>query len=105
MHEGLRKNICKLEHDGTQQIEIDQCLINKSIPPELQYSCHYWIQHLEQSRDPMEKMDKVFSFLQEHFLHWMEVMGILGLASELVGAIGTMQKLVHVSTHIKLLSP
>lgn len=99
MREGLKKNLCILEHDGTQRIDIDQCLIDKSIPPELQYSCRYWVQHLEQCEDPMEKMDDVYSFLQEHFLYWMEAMSILGLASELVGMIDTTRQLIPVSNH------
>ncbi|EYE90296.1 uncharacterized protein EURHEDRAFT_407039 [Aspergillus ruber CBS 135680] len=99
MREDLRKNLCKLEHDGTQRIEIDQCLIDESIPPELQYSCRYWVQHLEQCKDPVERMDDVFSFLQEHFLYWMEALSILGLASELVGMIDTTRQLIPVSNH------
>lgn len=98
MRDGLRKNLCKLELEGTARAEIDWCLIDKSIPPELQYLCHYWAQHLEQCNDPMERMHDVFSFLQEHFLHWMEAMSILGLASELVRMIDTMQQLIPVST-------
>lgn len=99
MREGLRKNLCKLEYDGTQRTEIDQCLIDESIPPELRYSCRYWVQHLKQCKDPMEKMDYVFSFLQEHFLYWMEAMSILGLASELVGMVETTRQLIPVSNH------
>ena len=96
---GLRKNLCKLEHDGTQRMEIDQSLIDKSIPPELQYSCRYWAQHLEQCEDPMKWMDEVYLFLKEHFLYWMEAMSILGLASELVGMVDTTRQLVPVSNH------
>jgi len=46
----------------------------------------------------MERMNDVFSFLQENFLYWMEAMSILGLASELVGIIDTTQQLIPVST-------
>ena len=99
MCEGLTKDLCKLEFDGIQRTEIDQCLIDKSIPPELQYSCRYWVQHLEQCKNPMERMNDVFSFLQEHFLHWMEAMSILGLASELVGMIDTTRQLIPVSNN------
>ena len=99
MRGGLRKNLCKLEPNGIQRTEIDPCLIDESIPPELQYSCRYWVQHLELCKDPVERMDDVFIFLQEHFLYWMEAMSILGLASELVGMIDTVQQLIPVSDH------
>ena len=99
MREGLRKDPCKLEHDGIQRMEIDQSLIDESISPELQYSCRYWAQHLEQCEDPMKRMDDVYLFLKEHFLYWMEAMSILGLASELVGMIDTTRQLIPVSNH------
>lgn len=99
MREGLRKNLCKLELEGTQRTEIDRSLIDKSIPPELQYSCRYWVQHLALCKEPMKRMGDVFSFLQEQFLYWMEAMSILGLVSELVGMIDTTRQLIPVSNH------
>jgi len=99
MRDGLRKNLCKLELEGTHQTEIDRCLIDESIAPELQYSCCYWVQHLEQCENPMDMMDDVFEFLQGHFLYWMEAMSILGFASELLGVIDRTQQLVQVSLY------
>ncbi|KAJ5687581.1 hypothetical protein N7536_010200 [Penicillium majusculum] len=42
--------------------------------------------HFTQGDDP-KLLPKVVAFLQTHFLHWMEAMGILGLAHEVVGVI------------------
>lgn len=94
----LKKNMCNLESEGMQQTEIDRDSINRFIPPELQYSCRYWTQHLAQGKDPISKMDNAFSFLQEHFLHWAEVMCILGYASEIVQGIERLQSFIHVSS-------
>ncbi|OJJ81248.1 NACHT and WD repeat domain-containing protein [Aspergillus glaucus CBS 516.65] len=91
----LKKNMCNLESEGMQRTEIDRDSINRFIPPELQYSCRYWTQHLAQGKDPISKMDNAFLFLQEHFLHWAEVMCILGYASEIVQGIERLQSLIH----------
>lgn len=94
----LKKNMCNLESEGMQRTEIDRDSINRFIPPELQYSCRYWTQHLAQGKNPISKMDNAFSFLQEHFLHWAEVMCILGYASEIVQGIERLQSFIHVSS-------
>jgi len=97
MQHSLRKNICNLPSFGTQRIEIDTYSINQYLPSELQYSCRYWAQHLTQSKDPGTEMGEAFLFLQEHFLHWVEAMSILGIISEVVGIINTLQSVIQVS--------
>ncbi|KAJ5961138.1 NACHT and WD40 domain protein [Penicillium vulpinum] len=97
----LQKNICGLEHDGTQRSEIDPSRISHCFPPEVQYSCRFWAYHFTQGDDP-ETLDNVFAFLQTHFLHWMEAMGIMGLAYEVVGIIDLLYSWVdnHMSREI-----
>ncbi|CAG8881375.1 unnamed protein product [Penicillium salamii] len=87
----LRRNICGLQSDGTQRVDIDSQTINYSLPAQLQYSCRFWAQHLLQSKDPNLALQEVLLFLQKHFLHWMEAMSILGLASEVMGIISMLQ--------------
>ncbi|KAJ5834216.1 NACHT and WD40 domain protein [Penicillium robsamsonii] len=82
----LKKNICGLQHDGTQRSEIATSRISRCLPLEVQYACRFWAYHLTQGDDP-KTLHGVFTFLQAHFLHWMEAMGILGLAQEVVGII------------------
>jgi hypothetical protein len=98
MHRNLKRNICNLPSFGTQRIEIDPHSINQYLLLELQYSCCHWAQHLAKSKDPVTKMDEVFLFLQEHFLHWVEAMSILGNISEVVGIINTLQSVIQVSS-------
>jgi hypothetical protein len=94
----LRKNICNLPNDGTQRGEIDIHSISRHLPPELQYACRYWTQHLLQCLDPVTELIKAFSFLKIHLLHWMEAMGVLGIISEVVGVIKRLQSLIQVSS-------
>ncbi|RJE24586.1 WD domain, G-beta repeat protein [Aspergillus sclerotialis] len=81
----LQKNICNLASPGTHRADIDHQHIRQCLPPELRYSCRYWIHHLEKSQPLLSEIEDVRLFLQKHFLHWVEAMSLLGLMSEVVG--------------------
>ena len=46
----------------------------------------------------MTQTDIILAFLDKHFLHWVEVMSILGIVSEVLGGIITLQSIVQVGT-------
>ncbi|KAL2803394.1 putative wd40 protein [Aspergillus granulosus] len=91
MRGSLRKNICKLPGDGTRRSDIDISSVDRHLSPELRYACCYWSQHLVQGQNPASALKKAFKILKAHFLHWVEAMSILGLISEVVGAINRLQ--------------
>ncbi|KAL4899381.1 hypothetical protein BDW74DRAFT_163568 [Aspergillus multicolor] len=99
MEERLKQNICMLSDDCLQRSDIDSDSINGNLPPELRYACRYWTQHLMQCRDPANEIKKAISFLEVHFLHWMEVMSILGLISEVIEAISRLQSAIRGAKH------
>ncbi|KAL4861676.1 hypothetical protein BDV12DRAFT_61493 [Aspergillus spectabilis] len=94
MCQNLRKNICELSSDGTQRAEIDRQIINQHIPSELQYSCRYWVYHLVECVNLSDVIYQALSFLQKHFLHWMEAMCLLGLASEIIAMLNRLQSAI-----------
>jgi hypothetical protein len=93
----LQKDICNLASPGTHRADIDPQHIRQCLPPELQYSCRYWIHHLEQSQALPSETDDILLFLQEHFMHWVEAMSLLGLISEEVGMLDLLYTLIAVS--------
>jgi hypothetical protein len=93
----LKKNLCNLEGYGTQRTEIDTRSIRQHLPPELQYSCRYWVYHLTKSGIVATAIEEICWFLQEHFIHWMEAMSLLGVVSEVVGIIDQLQRVIRVS--------
>ncbi|KAJ6023890.1 hypothetical protein N7540_004687 [Penicillium herquei] len=95
MQGSLKKNICHLPGEGTTREEITKGIIDQCISSELQYSCRYWTHHLVQSQDPINALDDVLDFLRKHFLHLMEVLSILGVLAEVVGAIGRLQMITQ----------
>ncbi|KAL4746033.1 hypothetical protein BDW72DRAFT_198068 [Aspergillus terricola var. indicus] len=73
-----------------------QCLAvmrARFVPPVLQYTCRYWVCHLAQSSFPAQIIDQILMFLEEHFLHWLEVMAISGIISECLNALDTLLEL------------
>ncbi|KAL4988837.1 hypothetical protein BDW68DRAFT_196418 [Aspergillus falconensis] len=88
MRSRLRNNICNLASPGTHRAHSSDETMRQYLPLELQYSCHYWVHHLKEGQPLLSsEIEDVRLFLQKHFLHWVEVMSLLGLISEVVGMI------------------
>lgn len=96
MRSGLKHNVCALSSYGTLREDIAGQVIDQHIPQALQYSCRYWVYHLEQAGIQAWEKD-IFPFLKEHFIHWLEAMSLMGLALDTVGIISALQS--------KLVSP
>ncbi|KAL4967131.1 putative wd40 protein [Aspergillus stella-maris] len=95
MRKNLKKNMCHLKSYGTERSDIDPKSIVHCLPPELQYSCRYWIRHFAQSEDSTGQTDNILAFLEHHLLHWVEAMCILGNMPEVVEGITTLQSAVQ----------
>lgn len=78
----LKRDICGVEKPDTLARAIEKNLIDRFIPSELQYACLYWVQHYQHGEVRLVDGDSVHLFVQEHFLHWLEVMYILGKSSD-----------------------
>src|SRR3569623_272777 len=98
MQQSLRK-ICHLPGDGSQRSEINNFSIIHYLPSELQYAYRYWAQHLIQSKGCDSVLDNTLVFLEKHFLYWVEVISILGVMSEVVGAINRVLQVTQISSY------
>ena len=103
MSNTLREDICDLQKPGTSVAEAHK-IFTQSRFTHLGYACCYWVVHLaDASRDehdqlsPFNNGEKVKMFLQNHLLHWLEVLSILGKVSEGVLMFKRLQLLVNVS--------
>jgi hypothetical protein len=79
----LKSNICGLDSPGILLKDIDPSLIERYLPPELQYACLYWVQHYRQSGRGFRDGDQAHRFFEEHFLHWLEAVNLMGKSSEM----------------------
>jgi len=92
MSNSLKQDICCIDapgmlvSDDVASSRVEQCL-----PPEVQYACLYWIQHLQKSTMQLHDNDQVHEFLKQHLLHWFEALGWMRKVSEGIHAISLLE--------------
>jgi hypothetical protein len=93
----LRRDICALQAPGTLTSEVNRSIVEEHLPPEVQYACLYWVQHLKGSKTRLLDNGKEHEFLQKHFLPWLEALSLMQKTSEGVLAIASLESVVTVS--------
>jgi hypothetical protein len=93
----LKRDICGLHNPSTFMTDVGSERIEQFLPPEVQYACLYWVQHLQKSGAQLHDDDQVHQFLREHLLHWLEVLSLTGKTSEGVFAIISLESVIPVS--------
>ncbi|KAI7769614.1 hypothetical protein LZL87_003104 [Fusarium oxysporum] len=94
MRNGLRKNMCSLSFPGMHRSAVDVRLLAERIPPELQYACMNWVYHQTKIDLGPNDVDDMYNFLETHFLHWLEVLSLIGRLAESIGLIDELQSIV-----------
>ena len=88
----LRENMCDLDFPGKLRHKtLEDCL-----PRHIRYACRYWVNYFEKSGGRIHDHDAVHELLKQHFLHWLEVLSLMGKISEGIGLIDILQTLVEV---------
>ena len=101
MSTSLKQDICGFDAPGALATDVDSSKVEQYLPPELQYACLYWAQHLQKSSIQLQVNDQVHrqvhQFLQEHLLHWLEALGWMGKVSEAIHAVASLEMIIAVS--------
>jgi len=99
MSNSLKQDIYGIGIDppGVLATSVDSGLLEQCLPPEVQYACVYWIQHLEKSGAQLHDSDQVYQFLQQHLLHWLEALGWMGKIPEGIHAVTSLESIAAVS--------
>jgi hypothetical protein len=87
----LKQDVCSVDNPGMLVADIERSQVQQSLPPEVQYACRYWIEHIRKSDDQLHDNGQVHCFLQEHFLHWLEALGWMENVSEGVHTIAALE--------------
>ncbi|KAI1325837.1 vegetative incompatibility protein HET-E-1 [Xylariaceae sp. FL0255] len=95
MNECLQTDICGIKWPGTSTFSIDPQTISERLAPEVQYACRYWIYHVQEAGERLFDDGPVHNFLRRHFLHWLEVLALLGRAPESFENMGILQSLLR----------
>lgn len=100
----LRRDICGLKMFGTQARDVSRAEIDSHLSKPVQYACCYWIDHLERINhhrpvkdDLLEDGGLIHMFFREHFLHWLEVLSLIGKMSEGVIMVTKLEAFLKVS--------
>ncbi|KIL62289.1 hypothetical protein M378DRAFT_800559, partial [Amanita muscaria Koide BX008] len=65
--------------DGLKEDGITDEQLEEKIPQQLHYSCVYWANHLEVTNvEDADIMNGLEKFVDEHMLHWLEVLSLIG---------------------------
>ncbi|KAK5988504.1 Vegetative incompatibility protein HET-E-1 [Cladobotryum mycophilum] len=94
MKQFLREDICNLRKLGLEGSIVDSQKVNADIPAELQYACLNWVFHLQGARNQGDYRE-AFQFLKQHFLHWIETLGLMQRAPESIKIIKSLQALLQ----------
>ena len=86
----LKEDICSLKKPDFLRTDINNGLIERCLPPEVQYAYSYWVHHLEQGRCHLADQDQVHTFLEQRFLYWLEALSLIGRIAKSVSVIATL---------------
>ena len=83
MRERLKRNICNLdEYTVLSKVKDLSAQRNGCIGDALEYACKFWTKHLQfipgNSPRIQEVQGAIDQFFTKHFLHWIEVLSLLG---------------------------
>jgi hypothetical protein len=76
---------------------VDTSDIFECIAPHVRYACRFWVDHLLQVKNKSKLFELALQFLREHFLHWLEALGLIGKISEGITAITSLESNSKVS--------
>jgi NACHT domain len=93
----LKKDICGVTILGTLVADIERNRVEQCLPPEVQYACLYWVQHLQMSGAQLQDNDYIHQFLQKHLLHWLEALSWIQNISEGIFKIISLESIALVS--------
>ena len=103
LNQSLKRNICNLSTNMT----VSSSHGPNAIPEALRYSCLHWASHLAQALvaalDPnaaTEIQTLVFTFVEQHLLHWFECLSILGELESGITSLDTAYEAISVSAKV-----
>jgi len=93
----LEEIMCNLWEPGVLITEIPDDTIQNSIPPHVQYACLYWLDHWRLGNPVEQDTKTIRQFLEQHFLHWLEGLSLIGEVSNGVHIIIALEEILSVS--------
>jgi len=93
----LQENMCDLWGPGVLVSEIPNDTIEECIPSHIQYACRYWFDHWRLGNPVEEDIKTIREFLEQHFLHWLEGLSLIGDVSNGAHMMIALEEILSVS--------
>lgn len=74
----LKKDICGVRKVNSHVSDSTYSTKEQMFPPEAQYACVYWVQHLTRGKYEASDEARIYEFFRKHTTHWIEAMCIVG---------------------------
>lgn len=101
MSQHLKEDMCDLRLPGTLASDVEPNLVTNRLPPEVQYACRFWVNHLQYGNiDDSDMHAQVDGFLNQYFLYWIEALSLLGRTSDGIHILRDLESLLKVSDSI-----
>jgi hypothetical protein len=97
MSSSLKQDICSVDSPGMLATDVESDRVEQYIPPDVQYACLYWVDHLQKGGTQLQDNDQVHQFLQNHLLHWLEALGWMRRVPDGIYAITSLESIALVS--------
>ncbi|CAG7930863.1 unnamed protein product [Penicillium olsonii] len=89
---GLKRHI----HDAESPAHLQNQLEIRNRWRRVQYPSRHWVAHLKEIEAKSSAIDKLETFLKQHFLHWLEAMAHLGVVSGALGDLDIIRDIARV---------
>lgn len=98
----LRRDICAIGDSSKLNIEVPDLhrRVADHIPPHLQYACKHWASHLADGDIDEDLFQLLRTFCEQHLLHWLEVMSLLGALGDALQALVSVQATLQVCCRV-----
>jgi hypothetical protein len=102
MSNHLGRDICDLQSPGALAAKVDRREVDRHIPLHIQYACRFWVHHLQQSNIESCDWRAIHTFLQHHFLHWLEALAMIRCISDGIIMVKILDSMLRVSCSSQL---
>jgi hypothetical protein len=97
MTRSLVQNICGLPSPGTLVSALSESAFRQYLPSGLIYACRHWIDHFKYAQVSSDDDGPVYTFLQQYWPYWLEVMSLIHKLPEAMSAMRKFEGLLSVS--------
>ncbi len=93
----LKHDICHVNRPGVFVSDIERTRVEQALPPEVEYACTYWVQHILSSEIELRDEHWIYGFLRRYILYWLEALSWIGKLSNGIHALITLESMISVS--------